>query len=72
MNDRRPWWATGLMYAALTVYMVYLAFPLLWMLSTSFKPAPEISTLVPHLLPDEPTFGTTSARSSSRTSRRVR
>lgn len=57
MNTRRPWWATGLIYAALAVYMVYLAFPLLWMLSTSFKPAPEISSLVPHLLPEAPTFG---------------
>ncbi|MQA05443.1 MAG: ABC transporter permease subunit [Streptosporangiales bacterium] len=57
MNARRPWWASGLMYAALALYMVYLAFPLVWMLSTSFKPAPEISALVPSLLPDDPTLG---------------
>lgn len=57
MISRRPWWATGLMYVALVAYVVFLAFPLLWMLSTSLKPAPEISTLVPRLLPEHPTFG---------------
>lgn len=57
MRLRRPWWATALIYAALAAYLVYLAFPLLWMLSTSFKPAPEVSSLVPHLLPENPTLG---------------
>lgn len=56
MNSRRPWWASGLMYLALAAYLVYLAFPLVWMLSTSFKPAPEIASLVPRLFPADPTF----------------
>lgn len=57
MISRRPWWATGLMYVVLAAYVVFLAFPLLWMLSTSLKPAPEISSLVPRLVPAHPTLG---------------
>lgn len=44
------------MYLALAAYLVYLAFPLVWMLSTSFKPAPEIASLVPRLFPADPTL----------------
>lgn len=56
MNARRAWWASGLMYLALALYLVYLAFPLVWMLSTSFKLAPEISALVPRVFPEDPTL----------------
>lgn len=33
------------------VYLVYLLFPLLWMISTSFKPTPEIYSGIPTLIP---------------------
>ena len=32
-------------------------FPLFWMISTAFKPSPEIYSLTPHLLPSHPTLG---------------
>jgi N,N'-diacetylchitobiose transport system permease protein len=40
---------------AVVVALVTL-FPILYMLSTSFKPATEIFSLTPHLLPDHPTW----------------
>ncbi|HYH28848.1 MAG TPA: carbohydrate ABC transporter permease [Pseudonocardia sp.] len=43
-------------YLLLAAYIVFLAFPLLWMLSTSFKPAPELVELHPTLLPESPTL----------------
>jgi multiple sugar transport system permease protein len=43
-------------YLLLAAYIVFLAFPLLWMLSTSFKPAPELVELHPTLLPEAPTL----------------
>ncbi|HEY8346192.1 MAG TPA: carbohydrate ABC transporter permease [Symbiobacteriaceae bacterium] len=46
----------GLMYAALLAYVVFLAFPLFWMLSTSLKPPQEIAARVPTLLPKAPTL----------------
>lgn len=42
--------------AALLVALVTL-FPILWMLSTAFKPAREIFSLTPHPLPGHPTLG---------------
>jgi len=32
-------------------------FPILWMVSTAFKPASEIYSLTPHPLPAHPTLG---------------
>jgi multiple sugar transport system permease protein len=33
---------TGVAHAALLLFMIFLVFPLVWMVSTSFKPTPEI------------------------------
>src|SRR5262249_2019787 len=38
-------------YLALAAYIVFLAFPLLWMLSVSFKGPRELVELHPHLIP---------------------
>ncbi|WP_312881916.1 carbohydrate ABC transporter permease [Micromonospora polyrhachis] len=43
-------------YLALLAYLVFLAFPLVWLLSTSFKPPRELVKLHPTLIPDNPTF----------------
>jgi ABC-type glycerol-3-phosphate transport system permease component len=48
---RIGWNLLGLLVALITLI------PLLWMISTAFKPATEILTLTPHLLPSHPTFG---------------
>ena len=48
-------------YAALGCYLVFLGFPLLWMLSVSFKGPRELVELHPHLIPQSFTlanFGT--------------
>ncbi|MBK3591377.1 carbohydrate ABC transporter permease [Streptomyces sp. MBT51] len=42
-------------YAALLCYLVFLAFPFLWLLSTAFKPARELGSLHPTWLPEHPT-----------------
>jgi len=44
------------MYLLLAGYLIFLAFPLFWMLSTSLKPTPEIAARVPTLLPQHPTL----------------
>lgn len=46
----------ALQYLALGGYLLFLAFPLVWMLSTSFKPPPELVKLHPTLIPDAPTL----------------
>ncbi|MFJ8937672.1 carbohydrate ABC transporter permease [Streptomyces sp. NPDC102365] len=43
-------------YAALLAYLVFLAFPFLWLVSTAFKPAPELASLHPTWLPQDPTL----------------
>jgi multiple sugar transport system permease protein len=43
-------------YTALLAYLVFLAFPLLWLLSTAFKPPRELSGLHPTWLPEDPTL----------------
>ncbi|MFD7493983.1 carbohydrate ABC transporter permease [Streptomyces sp. NPDC059832] len=43
-------------YAALLGYLVFLAFPFLWLISTAFKPARELGSLHPTWIPDHPTF----------------
>jgi multiple sugar transport system permease protein len=40
-------------YGALFLYMLFLAFPLLWLLSVSFKGPRELVELHPHLIPSE-------------------
>ncbi|MCM3807074.1 carbohydrate ABC transporter permease [Streptomyces sp. DR7-3] len=43
-------------YLALLGYMVFLAFPLLWLVSTAFKPPRELASLHPGWIPDHPTL----------------
>ncbi|MCX4765725.1 carbohydrate ABC transporter permease [Streptomyces sp. NBC_01275] len=43
-------------YAALLAYLVFLAFPLLWLLSTAFKPPRELASLHPTWIPIHPTL----------------
>ncbi|MFB8244526.1 carbohydrate ABC transporter permease [Streptomyces sp. NPDC001046] len=44
-------------YAALLAYLVFLAFPFLWLLSTAFKPPRELGSLHPTWIPREATLG---------------
>ncbi|MDX2936706.1 carbohydrate ABC transporter permease [Streptomyces ipomoeae] len=43
-------------YIALLAYLVFLAFPFLWLLSTAFKPARELGSLHPTWIPEDPTL----------------
>ncbi|WP_372458304.1 carbohydrate ABC transporter permease [Streptomyces niphimycinicus] len=43
-------------YLALLGYLVFLAFPLLWLVSTAFKPPRELASLHPGWIPDHPTL----------------
>ena len=43
-------------YAALVCYLVFLAFPFLWLISTAFKPARELGSLHPTWIPENPTL----------------
>jgi multiple sugar transport system permease protein len=52
----RPKTAKSFQYTALVLYMLFLAFPLLWMLSVSFKGPRELVELHPHLIPAAPTL----------------
>lgn len=53
MTTKRPWYATVLMYVALTAFLLFLGFPLLWLLSASFKSSGELNSLAVNLLPAE-------------------
>ena len=53
---RRGPLARVLQYLALAGYVVFLGFPLLWLLSTAFKSAPELVSLHPTLIPRKPTL----------------
>ncbi|MEW2297849.1 carbohydrate ABC transporter permease [Streptomyces sp. NPDC006743] len=44
-------------YAALLAYLLFLALPLLWLLSTAFKPPRELADLHPAWIPRHPTLG---------------
>jgi multiple sugar transport system permease protein len=46
----------ALQYLALAGYLVFLAFPLVWMLSTSFKQPREMVEIHPTLVPHDPTL----------------
>jgi multiple sugar transport system permease protein len=56
MIHRRSRGATVLQYVALLGFIVFLSFPLLWMLSTSFKGPRELVALIPSLIPVTPTL----------------
>lgn len=43
-------------YAALLAYLVFLAFPFLWLLSTAFKSPRELGSLHPAWIPEDPTL----------------
>ncbi|WP_328874543.1 carbohydrate ABC transporter permease [Streptomyces sp. NBC_00287] len=43
-------------YAALLTYLVFLAFPFLWLISTAFKPPRELGSLHPTWIPENPTL----------------
>lgn len=43
-------------YVALAAYLVFLAFPFLWLISTAFKPARELGSLNPTWIPENPTL----------------
>ena len=47
---------TGLAHAILLLGAVFMVLPMLWMLATSFKPAPEVAVWPPTLLPQAPTL----------------
>ncbi|MFC9846706.1 carbohydrate ABC transporter permease [Streptomyces sp. NPDC060223] len=43
-------------YLALLGYLVFLAFPFLWLISTAFKPPGELASLHPTWIPENPTL----------------
>ncbi|WP_210579424.1 carbohydrate ABC transporter permease [Streptomyces sp. GESEQ-4] len=43
-------------YVALLGYLVFLAFPFLWLISTAFKPPRELGSLHPTWIPENPTL----------------
>ncbi|CAL9394138.1 carbohydrate ABC transporter permease [Streptomyces sp. enrichment culture] len=43
-------------YTALLAYLVFLAFPFVWLASTAFKPATELAGLHPTWIPQDPTL----------------
>jgi multiple sugar transport system permease protein len=43
-------------HAILLLGAVFMVLPMVWMLATSFKPAPEIAIWPPHLFPEAPTI----------------
>lgn len=57
MTTKRPLYATVLMYLALAGYLVFLGFPLLWLLSASFKSTRELNSLAVNLIPQQWDFG---------------
>jgi multiple sugar transport system permease protein len=46
----------GLQYLALCAYLVFLVFPLAWLVSTAFKGPREIARIHPHWIPRSPTL----------------
>ena len=47
---------TGLAHVILLLGGIFMVLPMLWMLATSFKPAPEIAVWPPVWLPQAPTL----------------
>lgn len=56
MNTARAWYVRPLQYLALAGYLVFLGFPLLWLLSASVKSSAELNSLDVSLIPQEWTF----------------
>lgn len=54
--DRSSPLTSALKYLALLVYLTFLAFPLLWLLSTALKTPPEIARIDPTFIPENPTL----------------
>ncbi len=50
------WALNALAHGILAMGAIFMILPMLWMLSTSFKPPPEIPLWPPHLLPRVPTL----------------
>ncbi len=48
--------ARAAQYLALAAYLVFLAFPFLWLISTAFKPTRELGSLHPTWIPKDPTL----------------
>ncbi|MFE4176200.1 carbohydrate ABC transporter permease [Streptomyces sp. NPDC056909] len=57
MSPRTSGSARAGQYLALLCYLVFLALPFLWLLSTAFKPARELGSLHPTWIPRDPTLG---------------
>ncbi|SDU81589.1 carbohydrate ABC transporter permease [Jiangella alkaliphila] len=55
MNRSTPV-ATTLKYLALTAYLVFLAFPLFWLVSTALKTPQELALIEPTWIPNDITF----------------
>jgi len=56
ITSRHPSAVKSGQYAALAAYMLFLAVPLLWLLSTSFKGPQELVALHPSIVPAHPTL----------------
>ncbi|MCX4501428.1 carbohydrate ABC transporter permease [Streptomyces anulatus] len=54
LRTGRP--ARAAQYLALLAYLVFLAFPFVWLISTAFKPARELGSLNPTWIPEQPTL----------------
>ncbi|WCB93415.1 Diacetylchitobiose uptake system permease protein DasC [Baekduia alba] len=61
MVAERPRRRRAFQYTALSAYLLFLAFPLLWLLSTAFKGPREMARLHPTLIPHAPTLDNFSA-----------
>ncbi|MFB6715762.1 carbohydrate ABC transporter permease [Streptomyces sp. NPDC056237] len=56
MSVRAGGFARAGQYVVLLGYLVFLAFPFLWLISTAFKPARELGSLHPTWIPEHPTL----------------
>lgn len=52
-GSQRRWYTTALLYAALALYLLFLGFPLLWLVSASFKSTSELNSLAVNLIPQQ-------------------
>lgn len=56
IRTRNRWLTRPLQYLALAAYMVFLGFPLLWLLTASFKTPRELNSPTPTFLPESLNF----------------
>lgn len=56
IRTRNRWLTRPLQYVALAAYMVFLGFPLLWLLTASFKTPRELNSPTPTFLPESLNF----------------